>query len=138
MENSLGEILLVDDDPLTIAVLTQYLTKAGYRVDSAENGAIALKKLMDAPQRFTLIILDRVMPVMSGIDLLHKILLCEALQPIPIIMLTVHAEREDRGAAVIAGIYDFLFKPVEPDLLLMVVKRALVEKKFKEKHKKAS
>lgn len=128
MEIIIPEILIVDDDPLVLKALSIYLTEAGYRVATAENGATAWQLLQTEPQRFSLIILDRMMPVMSGIELLHKIYILPALRKIPIVMLTSHAEREDVGAAVIAGVYDFLYKPIDQDLLILVVKRAIRDK----------
>ncbi len=125
MENSTHEILVVDDDPITVAVLRNFLTESGFKVASAENGQIAFQLLQEFPQRFSVIVLDRMMPVLSGIDLLHKIYVIPDLRQIPIIMLTSHAERDDVGAAVIAGVFDFLFKPIDKELLLMVIKRAL-------------
>jgi CheY-like chemotaxis protein len=125
MDNSTHEILVVDDDPITVAVLRNFLTESGFKVASAENGQIAFQLLQEFPQRFSVIVLDRMMPVLSGIDLLHKIYVIPDLRQIPIIMLTSHAERDDVGAAVIAGVFDFLFKPIDKELLLMVIKRAL-------------
>jgi CheY-like chemotaxis protein len=128
MNKTEHKILVVDDDPIILKVLTNYLADAGYAVTTAENGAIALTLLQAAPEQFSLIILDRMMPVLSGIDLLHKIYVRPELKNTPIIMLTSHAEREDVGAAIIAGVYDFLYKPIDRDLLLLVIKRALRHK----------
>jgi CheY-like chemotaxis protein len=125
MDNSTHEILVVDDDPISVAVLRNFLIEAGFKVASAENGQIAFQLLQEFPERFSVIVLDRMMPVLSGIDLLHKIYVIPDLRQIPIIMLTSHAERDDVGAAVIAGVFDFLFKPIDKELLLMVIKRAL-------------
>jgi CheY-like chemotaxis protein len=125
MENISHEILVVDDDPIIVAVLRNFLIEAGFKVASAENGQVAFELLKKYPHRFSVIILDRMMPVLSGIDFLHKIYVIDELRQIPIIMLTSHAERDDVGAAVIAGVFDFLFKPIDKDLLLLVIKRAL-------------
>ncbi len=128
MESAGPEILLVDDDPIILKILTLYLDEAGYRSAVAENGEQALHLLQQHPERFSAIILDRVMPKLSGIDLLHKVRVLPQFRKLPIIMLTGHAEREDVGAAVIAGVYDFLYKPIDKDLLLLVIKRALRDK----------
>jgi len=125
MDKSTHEILVVDDDPVIVAVLRNFLTESGFKVASAENGQVAFEMLKKFPHRFSVIVLDRMMPVLSGIDLLHKIYVIDDLRQIPIIMLTSHAERDDVGAAVIAGVFDFLFKPIDKDLLLLVIKRAL-------------
>lgn len=126
------EILIVDDDLIILKILTDYLQEAGFKVTTAENGEKAWQLLEKHPMRFSAIILDRIMPKLSGIDLLHKIFIIPELRKIPIIMLTSHAEREDVGAAIIAGVYDFLYKPVDRDLLLLVLKRALRDKDLKQ------
>lgn len=125
MNGKKPEILLVDDDPIILTILTNYLRNAGYSICTAKNGKEAWELLQKSTHRFSLLILDRVMPELDGIDLLYKIKMTAALNHIPIIMLTSHAERQEVGVAVAAGVYDFLYKPIEQDLLLMVVKRAL-------------
>lgn len=125
MEHTNVEILLVDDDPIILKILAEYLGAEGYRTGTAANGQEAWELLQKEPHRFSAMILDRMMPKMSGIDLLHKIRTMTVLHRMPIIMLTGHAEREDVGAAMIAGVYDFLYKPIDRDLLLLVLRRAL-------------
>lgn len=119
------EILVVDDDPVVVKVLTTLLTDASFSVASTHEAVFAFDLLNEDPYRFSAVILDRMMPSMTGLDLLHKIYVRPELRHIPIIMLTSHAERKDVGAAMIAGVYDFLYKPIDKDLLLLVLKRAL-------------
>lgn len=119
------EILLVDDDPIILKVLTEFLHEANYKTTTAENGDVAWKLLNQDHHRFSLMIIDRVMPILDGINLLYKIKMTPSLHHIPLIMLTNHAERQEVGVAVAAGVFDFLFKPIEKELLLLVVKRAL-------------
>jgi DNA-binding response OmpR family regulator len=120
-----NHILLIDDDALSLAMLSDYLAEASFEVTSIETGHDALILLQKFPSRFDAIIVDRVMPKLSGIDFLHKLYVNPKLNHIPIIMLTAHAEREDVGAAIIAGVFDFLYKPIDKELLLLVLKRAL-------------
>lgn len=122
------EILVVDDDPVTVKALSSLLKEADFTVASTHEAVFALDLINENPNRFSAVILDRMMPSMSGLDLLHKIYLKPELHHIPIIMLTSHAERKDVGAAMIAGVYDFLYKPIDKDLLLLVLKRALRDK----------
>jgi CheY-like chemotaxis protein len=119
------EILVVDDDPVVVKVLSTLLNDADFSVASTHEAVFAFDLLNEDPHRFSAVILDRMMPSMTGLDLLHKIYLRPELRHIPIIMLTSHAERKDVGAAMIAGVYDFLYKPIDKDLLLLVLKRAL-------------
>ena len=129
MVNIMKEILVVDDDPTIINTLTQFLTADGnFTITAVNNGLAAFDLLRENNTRFSVVILDRMMPEISGLDLLHKIYVRPELRHIPIIMLTSHAERKDVGAAMIAGLYDFLYKPIDRDLLLLVVKRAIRDK----------
>ncbi|HEV2614933.1 MAG TPA: response regulator [Gammaproteobacteria bacterium] len=122
------EVLVVDDDPIVVKVLSTLLKDAEFTVATTHEAIFAFDLLNEDPSRFSAVILDRMMPSMSGLDLLHKIYLRPELRHIPIIMLTSHAERKDVGAAMIAGVYDFLYKPIDKDLLLLVLKRALRDK----------
>jgi CheY-like chemotaxis protein len=131
MSTTIPHILMVDDDPIILKVLTHFLSEEGYETTAVESGKEALMLLETHPDRFSAIILDRMMPEFSGMDVLHKIYLLPVVKDIPVIMLTSHAEREDVGAAVIAGVFDFLFKPIDKELLLLVIKRALREKNNK-------
>ena len=67
------EILLVDDDALILKVLTNYLQDAGYTTTTVLNGKEAWSLLNKDTQRFSLMIVDRVMPELDGIDLLYKV-----------------------------------------------------------------
>jgi len=118
-------ILLVDDDAITLAVLEKMLTSLEFKTTAVTSGEKAFMLLEKCPSKFSAIILDRMMPKMSGIDFLHKIYSTPELRQIPIIMLTSHAKREDVSAAVIAGVFDFLYKPIDQELLHLVLKRAL-------------
>lgn len=120
-----AHVLLVDDDPIILTILEDILTSHNFLVTCALSGAEALTLLKKNPTHFSAIILDRMMPQLSGIDVLHKIYTHKSLSHIPIVMLTSHAEREDVSAAVVAGVFDFLYKPIDPDLLILVLKRAL-------------
>lgn len=129
METETPHILIVDDDAITLAVLEDVLNKHDYKVTAVSSGQQGVGLLQANPQRYSAIILDRIMPKMSGIDFLHKIYAIPELRNTPIIMLTSHAEREDVSAAVVAGVFDFLYKPIDQELLFLVLKRALSKDK---------
>ncbi len=122
-------ILVVDDDSVTLAVLEDVLSRNHYRVTVISSGEKAFALLKAHPREYAAVILDRMMPKMSGIDVLHKIYCDPVLRKIPIIMLTSHAEREDVSAAVVAGVFDFLYKPIDQELLFLVLKRAISKEK---------
>lgn len=68
-----GSLLVVDDDPAIRGLLTQVLKREGYEVDTAENGAEALTKIEAREQKYDAILLDLMMPVMSGFEVLDEL-----------------------------------------------------------------
>lgn len=110
------EILVVDDTPADLLAITAVLEPLGVRVVTAQSGEAALRFLLE--RDFPLVILDVYMPTMSGFDLARRIRATDHTKQIPIIFITA-SEREDRRvlAAYELGAVDFLFKPVEPQVL---------------------
>lgn len=121
MSNS--RILLVDDEPAFLRLAGAWLAAQGHEVLTAENAATARDRF--AAARPHLVLLDLVMPPErtpeAGLTLIPEF--CE----VPVIVLTAHAEHELALRAVAAGAWDFLAKPVEPDLLKFAVSRALAK-----------
>lgn len=123
-----NKILLVDDDPISLHVLNEYLSAEGYVVVAAADGRAAWELLQTNPTEFSAVITDRVLPHLHGIDILKNMLADPILKNIPVIMITGVAEHEERIEAIKAGIFDFLYKPIEKDLLLAVVRKAIHRK----------
>jgi len=119
------KILIVDDEPLSLRVLSEYLGEAGLAYETAENGREALKKLEAKPSNYAVAIMDRIMPYLSGIEVVKQMQASEELKKIPVIMLTGLSEKEDIIDAVQAGVFDYLTKPVEKDLLVKLIEKAL-------------
>ncbi len=118
-------LLIIDDEPLSLTLLGEHLQEAGYRYMTAHRGKLACDLLSKTPYQFSAIILDRLLPDMHSTQLLHFIKNHSALQSIPVIMLTSQADKKEVINAFQNGIYDFLLKPIEKDLLTMVIKRAI-------------
>lgn len=108
---SLAKILIVDDEPFNVDYLQQELEDLGYTTISATNGQEALHKA--AAETPDLILLDVMMPVMDGFTACRLLKENEATQLIPIIIMTVLRETEDRIKGIEAGADDFLSKPVD-------------------------
>jgi DNA-binding NtrC family response regulator len=125
-----AKILLVDDDPVVLATLTEQLNSAGYATEVAKHGQEAWQLLTTAPESYSLLILDRIMPSMDGMTLLSQLKQHPDLAELPVIILTGVAEHNEMVTAVKQGAYDFLYKPLDTDLLLKVVERALSEPQF--------
>lgn len=112
-------ILVVEDDEDVREAIAVALEAEGYRVLSAENGRDALSILTSGAERPPcVVLLDLMMPVMSGVDLLDAMRDDEALKPIPVLILSAW---EHEGQARRAPAQGFLRKPVELDVLLRSV-----------------
>ncbi len=124
-----SNILVVDDDPLVRKVLKKYLASHDYYVDTAEDGSGALDMLKTFS--YDLVLTDLQMPRLGGRELLE--VMSNEYSHIPKIVLTGHGTNDDIIAAMKAGAYDFLYKPIEDfDILLYSVLRAVESKKLRE------
>ena len=109
-------ILVADDDPLALAVLSRVLEKHGYDVIKTVDGLDAWNvfQLPDPPQ---LAILDRMMPGLDGLDLVRRIRSRPTDRPPYLVMVTARDDKADVVAALEAGANDYLTKPFDPDEL---------------------
>jgi len=119
------KVLIVDDEPVSLKMLSGYLRDINYEFEQAENGKKALQILEKNPTSFGVVILDRLMPHMSGIELLNIMKQNKKLVKIPVVMLTGLDNNEDIIEAIQAGAFDYLTKPVEKDLFLKLVTQAM-------------
>ena len=111
-----GHILLAEDNELNQEIATAILTEAGFTVDIASNGQIAVDMLRDVrPGTYDLILMDVQMPVMDGYTATQAIrgLDDPALASIPILAMTANAFDEDRKAAFQAGMNGHIAKPID-------------------------
>jgi hypothetical protein len=102
-----------------------HLQESGFTPMCAVSAAEAWALLKEGKHSFVAAIVDRMMPEMDGTELTKKIKLNPAFSNLPIIMLTSAAEREEMINAVQCGVFDFLLKPIEKELLMLVLKRAI-------------
>ena len=116
MKKTSTKILIVDDDPDIIEILTYNLSNEGYNVKSAVNGIEALKKA----KKFIpdIILLDVMMPEMDGIEACSQLREIESLSKSMIIFLSARGEDFTQIAAFDAGADDYINKPVKPKILL--------------------
>lgn len=116
MKKTTTKILIVDDDPDIIEILTYNLSNEGYNVKSACNGIEALKKA----KKFIphIILLDVMMPEMDGIETCSNLREIESLSKSMIIFLSARGEDFTQIAAFDAGADDYINKPVKPKILL--------------------
>jgi DNA-binding response OmpR family regulator len=116
-------ILVVDDQSQNIELLEIYLVPQGYEIVKASGGEEALEKLVH--NQIDLVLLDIMMPKMSGLEVLEKIRVNEKTKAIPVVMVTALKETEDKIKALEAGCDDFISKPFDKIELLARVKSIL-------------
>lgn len=124
MEESIAHILVIDDEIGMREGCRRALTRYGFEVRTAEHGVEGLRKLREEP--CDLILLDAMMPGMSGLELLERI--HEHDPDISCVMITGYATVDLAAQAMKLGAHDFLPKPFTSDELLTVVQRGLEER----------
>ncbi len=123
MNKSKIKILLVDDEPDILELLSYNLSNEGYQILTAENGKEALK-VADQNQP-NLIILDVMMPVMDGIETCERLRMDDRFQNTMIMFLSARGEDYSHLAALEAGADDYVTKPIKPRILSSKVKAML-------------
>ena len=114
--NASGRILVVDDQPANLRVVSSLLSRHGYEVQTAPDGAEALAML--EARQFDLLLLDMLMPNMDGFALLGEIKQNPDLLRLPVVFLTVAQDRELLLRAFDSGAVDYVTKPFMPEELL--------------------
>jgi DNA-binding response OmpR family regulator len=110
MDTSKGRILVVDDDPHAIEILTRMLGREGYECLSAASGPAALHSLQSQP--VDVILLDVMMPDMDGLQVCERLRADETLRQIPVILLTAKDDMETRARGMALGVSEYLTKPI--------------------------
>lgn len=116
---------MVDDHALDRKLLTHYLEPEGYSVVTAADGMEGWEILSSEPDRFDVVLLDRSMPRMNGLELLIRIKSDERLRTLPTIMQTALTKREEILEGIRAGAYYYLTKPYDVEMLRSVVRTAI-------------
>ncbi len=117
------KILCVEDNPDTRRMLTFLLTNAGYAVITAADGIQAIEK--SKAWRPALILMDMMMPHMSGADAIRRLRQIKVTKDIPILVLSSYQEQALIDEAIEAGADDYLIKTVLPDDLTKIIDRYL-------------
>jgi DNA-binding response OmpR family regulator len=113
-------LLIVDDDQELCSLLVEYLTPEGFSVELIGNGVAALERL--ANRSPDLVVLDVMLPELSGFEVLRRI---RATSAVPVIMLTARGEEVDRVVGLEMGADDYLSKPFSPRELVARIKAVL-------------
>jgi DNA-binding response OmpR family regulator len=113
-------VLVVDDDATVAEVVSRYLEREGFEVESVEDGRVALQRAFADPP--DLIVLDLMLPGMDGLEVCRQV---RTFAPIPIIMLTARGDEDQRVAGLEMGADDYVAKPFSPRELTARVKSVL-------------
>lgn len=127
MSDAPARALVVDDERMNREVIVANLRAAGFETVMAEDGVQAWGILQAHPGSFDVILLDRRMPRMNGMELLTRLKADDKLAHIPVIMQTAYAETEDVSEGIKAGAYYYLAKPLDRRLLLSVTEAAIAD-----------
>ena len=113
-------LLLVDDDVELCGMMREFFTEEGHRLDCAYNGREGLSTALN--NAYDLVILDVMLPVIDGFELLQRL---RRRKDLPIIMLTARVQQQDRIRGLDSGADDYLPKPFDPDELLARIRAVL-------------
>ncbi len=123
MAASTHRILVVDDEPDITALVAYHLARAGYRVSTASSGDEALRAARE--ERPDLVILDLMLPGVSGYDVLAELRKLEETRDVGVILLTARRDEPDRIRGLSLGADDYLTKPFSPAELVLRVQAVL-------------
>jgi len=117
------KILVVDDEPDVLLIVKTGMQAEGYDVVTASNGLDALAMVKE--EKPDVVILDVMMPLMDGFEVLAKLKEDDATAAVPVIMLTGLSERSKIQKALISGIHFYVVKPFEFEELIQKVRTVL-------------
>ncbi len=120
-------ILIVEDDLLNLEIISEGLKDKGFDIIKAKNGIEALRILENTDKEIKVIILDWMMPEMSGVDLLGLLKEDEAFKHIPVIIQTAKTQPSSIVQGMDSGAYQYLTKPFEEEVLHSMVRSAIAE-----------
>jgi DNA-binding NtrC family response regulator len=130
---AIGSILLVDDEAKILNALALALRREGHEVVATASAREAQRLL--AQRMFDLLVVDNLMPDLTGLDLIRDLAAAAASDRPQIVMMTAHATIESAIEAMRLGAFDYLQKPFEVDELLVVAKRALDHQRLRTEHR---
>jgi len=125
--NQEKKLLVVEDELVNREVLKAYLQKKGYHITAANDGNEAWSLLRNQPNMFDVVVTDRIMPNMDGLALFKKMQENQHLKDVPVIMQTAANSNEEVMEGIEAGIYYYLTKPYQEDMLRTIVEAAITE-----------
>ncbi len=120
-------LLVVDDEGFNREILSVLLESAGYAVDQAQSGQEALDRMTANPEAYDAVLLDRMMPGLSGMDVLLLMKKDRRLRHVPVIMQTAIDGQEEIVDGIRNGVFYYLVKPIQRELLLSITQAAVYD-----------
>jgi len=128
MGGSTATVLVVDDEPFNLEIIEEYLDGEGYDLYTAEDGLDAWSQLEAEPDKFDVILLDRMMPKLDGMEVLSRIKAHRKLKSTPVILQTAKASQQNIIEGMDSGAYYYLTKPFDDEMLRSIVRTAIEDK----------
>lgn len=116
------KVLIVDDEPYLVKIIRDRLTAGGFEVIMAEDGGAGLKMAEEKPD---IILLDVMMPVMDGFEMLKRIKADPLTKDIPVVMLTAKQDQESVEKVFELGAADYAVKPTDLKMLTEKIRKIL-------------
>lgn len=120
-------VLVVDDDPIAVEIILEYLDGMHVETTTAHDGQAGWEALVASPDGFDVVLLDRMMPRLNGIQLLQRIRADERFEALPVIMQTSAADQREVLEGIQAGAYYYLTKPFRKEMLRSIVRAAVTD-----------
>jgi len=122
-------VLIVEDDVISLEIISQLLTNCGYLYETATDGEQALEKILAKPADYYSVILSDIeMPKMSGMDLLKKVKAIPAFADIPFVLETSHTQTDVIRECIQNGAYYYLTKPLVANLVCEILHAAIEDR----------
>ncbi len=127
MSGPLFTVLVVDDDALSVELVQEYLDPETFRVHVAVDGEEAWRLLEATAPLPDVVLTDRLMPRMNGLELLRRIKADSEMAALPVIMVTSASDRAEIIEGIDAGAYYYLVKPIDREMLCSMVRAAVFD-----------
>lgn len=121
----MDRVLVIDDEPSDLELIARYLSSEPLVLDLESDTEAAWNKLESADTHYSLVIIDRQMPGIDGLDFLRRMKAHPRFAEVPVIMQTLTASPEKVSEGLQAGAYYYLFKPYQPEALISIVRGAI-------------
>lgn len=118
-------LLVVDDDDTNRMIVRECLADQGFCLEEAPDGGVAWRMLIETPERFDAVLLDRMMPDMDGLEILRRMKSHPELSNVPVILQTAAAATEQVIEGLREGAFYYLTKPFSPEMLQTIVRTAV-------------